>query len=134
MNSYQILQDIKAKATKPRLLVLDVLLKSTMPISADLIVKKTKLNKVSVYRIIDFLVKKSLVKVIELRQSKALFTLSKPCAFHYIICLKCKKIEKINICLFNELESKVLKISNFKEITDHSMEFFGLCANCYNKN
>lgn len=134
MNSSQILEKIQAKATKPRLLVLNVLLKYKLPISADLIVKQTKLNKVSVYRIIDFLVKKSLVKVIELRQAKALFALNEPCAYHYIICLKCKKIEKIHICLFKEIEAKVLDLSNFKLIKDHSMEFFGLCQNCYNKN
>ncbi len=134
MNSEEILKEVKAKVTRSRLLVVNLLLESKLPISVDLIVKKTKLNKVSVYRVVDFLVEKSVVKMIELRQAKALFILNQPCVYHYVVCLKCKKIKKIKICLFKEIEAKVLRLSNFKVIKDHSLEFFGLCQKCSGNN
>jgi len=127
------LRKIGEKATKPRVLILSFLDKSKKPISADDLILKTKLDKATIYRVLDFLTKKSIVRLIDLRQGKRLYELSSHCDHHHVICTKCKQIVAIDICVFKSVGKRVLKKSNFAQINDHSMEFFGICKKCLKK-
>lgn len=132
MNEFkQKLVDIKAKVTRPRLLILKALHESKQAISAVEIIRKTRLDKATVYRSLDLFIENDLVKSIDLRQGKKLYEIKKECSHHYIICLKCQKIRKIDICIFKQIKKEVLNKSKFKQINDHSLEFFGICRNCY---
>jgi Fur family ferric uptake transcriptional regulator len=124
------LRKMGEKATEPRLLVLAFLNKTKKPVSADDLIMHTKLDKATVYRVLDFLTKKSVIRLIDLRQSKRLYELSSHCDHHHVICTKCKKIIAIDICVFKSVGKQVLIKSDFAKIDDHSMEFFGICKKC----
>lgn len=124
------LNKIQAKSTTARLKVLLTLEQANKPISAELIISKTKLDKATVYRVLSFLENKAIVRLIDLRQGKRLYEISNNSHHHHIICTKCAKIEVIDLCLFSNISTKVLKGSGFAKITDHSMEFFGQCEAC----
>lgn len=131
--SKEKLNKIDAKSTEPRLKILLALETAKKPISAELIISRTKLDKATVYRVLKFLEKKSIIRLIDLRQGKRLYEIQSDRHHHHIICTKCAKIEAIDLCLFQNISKKVLKTSGFAKITDHSMEFFGLCQKCINK-
>jgi Fur family transcriptional regulator, ferric uptake regulator len=124
------LRRIGEKVTVPRILILASLDNLKSPMSADDLILKTKLDKATVYRVLDFLTKKSIVRLIDLRQGKRLYELSSHCDHHHVVCTKCKKIAAIDICVFKNLSKQVLEKSNFSQINDHSMEFFGVCKKC----
>lgn len=130
INWQKSLNKLQVKATEPRLKVLLSLGSSKKPISAEEIISKTKLDKATVYRVLNFLEKKSIIRLIDLRQGKRLYELDSDEHYHHIICTSCGAIESIDLCLFSNISNKVLKGSGFAKITDHSMEFFGLCQKC----
>jgi Fur family transcriptional regulator, ferric uptake regulator len=126
----ELLIKVKAKVTQPRLAVLKSLMSNLKPISAQTIINQKKLDKATVYRILDFFIKNHLVKIIDLRQGKRLYEMKGDCSQHYIICTNCQKVEIVDICVFKQVKEQVLKKSHFKAIHDHSLEFFGLCSKC----
>lgn len=127
------LRNTGEKVTKARILILSSLNQSKGPISADDLIVKTKLDKATVYRVLNFLLEKSIVRLIDLRQGKRMYELSEHCDHHHVICTKCQKISAIDICFFKSISEQVLKKSNFSQINDHSMEFFGVCKQCIKK-
>lgn len=48
---------------------------------------------------------------------------------HHLVCLKCGKIEEVELDLLDELESRIETESEFK-IVDHNVKFFGYCKDC----
>lgn len=127
------LNSIKEKATEARLMVLKLLEKNKKPISAEEVISQSKLDKATVYRVLNFLEDKSIIRLIDLRQGKRLYELNNNCHHHHIICTKCGTIKAIDICLFDNISKSVLEQSEFTNISDHSMEFFGLCQKCSKK-
>lgn len=132
-NWKEYLKKTEEKVTKPRLIILSFLDKAKKPISAEDLILKTKLDKATVYRILDFFTKKSIVRLIDLRQGKRLYELSSYCDHHHVVCTECQEIKDIDICVFKSLSKQVLAKSNFAQINDHSMEFFGVCKKCAKK-
>lgn len=127
------LNKLKAKSTEPRLKILLALESSKKPVSAEALITQTRLDKATVYRVLNFLKSKSIVRLIDLRQGKSLYELQlNNHHHHHIICTKCGTIESIDLCLFNNISADVLQCSGFAKISDHSMEFFGLCKKCSN--
>ena len=120
------------KVTKPRLLVLEILTKTNKPISPHEIHEKTKgkINRASVYRVLEILVASELVRRIDFRHNHPHYEFNKHDDHHHIICLSCGFSEEID-CKISNLETSLLKKSKrFKEIKDHSLEFYGYCSKC----
>lgn len=121
------------KCTKHRVNILTELIKNKKPISADLIISKLKIDKVTVYRSLKIFVQKNLVKQIDLRQRKILYEYANQPEHHHIVCIKCGLIKNINICnicIFNNIQKNIINKSKFKKIISHSFELFGECKNC----
>jgi len=50
---------------------------------------------------------------------------------HHVICLECKKVSDFTGCDADVLISRVLKkVKDFKSITYHSFDLFGICNAC----
>ncbi len=50
---------------------------------------------------------------------------------HHLVCTDCGVVEELEACDVEPLEKKVLKNSRgFKTISEHALEFFGLCNKC----
>ena len=89
-------------------------------------------NKTTVYRALEDLRAKNLVKAVELGDGKKRFELNLHNHHHHFVCTNCNLIE--DIFVHNDVkhvEDKIRKEKKF-QIKSHSLEFFGLCNNCTN--
>jgi Fur family ferric uptake transcriptional regulator len=123
------------KATPQRLLVLKLLAAQKKPASIAELKKRAgrnKIDNVTLYRSLDSFVEKSLVRPVDLRHGHTDYELvTDPKHHHHIVCENCGKIEEFEWCPDAGLESRLLKkTSNFAKLSDHSLEFFGLCKTC----
>jgi len=130
INLTKKLQAAQLKVTNNRLAVLDFLCRNTKPISSDVIIQATKIDKVTVYRIMNIFLKQKIIREFDLRQGKIFYELSDRPSHHHIICTNCGVVQDVNECFFDKIKTKVLSQSGFDQVTDHSMEFFGICKKC----
>ena len=107
--------------------ILNLLKKSTTPISVPEIISKISANKTTIYRELDQFLSDGLINEIEFGDGKKRYEITRD-HHHHLVCKNCNKIEDIEI---DEkiLLTKIKKQSNFF-IENHSMEFFGKCINC----
>ena len=122
------------RMTKTRQALLENLVASKSPLSAAQIVDQLKkagvsVDRTTVYRELNYLLKNKIIKDVRLIGQPALFELESGDQ-HHLICLKCKSITPI--AMGNHLhdqEKKIMEKEKFK-ITDHCLEFYGLCHKC----
>ena len=128
----EILRREGFKATSPRIAVLKALQSSSKPLTVQEIVGKIgkQVDQATVYRTLEALVASRVVRIIELRHGHAHYELRDEEDHHHIVCTKCSRIEDIHECIANSMLKKVISQSNFASVTDHSLEFFGICKNC----
>ena len=130
MNIEAVLAEHGIKSTAHRSAVCKALDTYKKPVAAQELIKKTGIDKVTVYRILQTFVDAGLVREIDLRQGKVLYELTNRPEHHHIVCTSCGHVEDVHECMFGALKKPVLKESGFAKITDHVMEFFGLCKAC----
>ena len=123
------------KATPQRLQVMQLLSDAQKPLSIIELQKnsgKEALDSVTIYRSLEVLVEKSLVRPVDLRHGHTDYELVREGAHHHhLVCEKCGTIEDFDWCPEENLKKKILKnTTKFAKLTDHSLEFFGLCKKC----
>lgn len=134
----KIIAKLKAggyRITPAREQIVEIFINSSTPISAmDLIesfkVLKLKVNKTTIYRELDFLITKGLIKEIEFGEGKKRYELDTQHHHHHVVCLNCKKVEDVDLETDLTLEEKRIEKKTGFKIESHSLEFFGLCKNC----
>lgn len=133
-----VVDDLKSqghKITKTRVYLLELLKAISSPVSVDEILKQfsekgLKPNKTTIYREIEFLKQKDLVREIDLGERKSRYELQQGKHHHHVVCIECKGIEDVD--LLNDLaeeENRIAKRKKFK-IINHRLEFFGICSSC----
>jgi Fe2+ or Zn2+ uptake regulation protein len=124
----KILHSVQEKATPVRLKLLELLSRERYPLSIKEIGKKiTSYDQSTLYRTLQTLVMKKLVREILLDKTTARFEiLIGRNHHHHIICTDCGFIEDIHGCP-NIITKK------FADITGHNLEFFGICKSCVKK-
>lgn len=126
------------KVTKHRNSVLEVIIDSTRPVTAEdiYIILKQKdisINLSSIYRILDTLVANSLInKFIFEENNKTCYEMNDMQHKHYLICNSCKKIVPISGCPLHAYESELENSLGFT-ITNHKLEIYGYCKECKDK-
>ena len=133
-----ILKKNTLKNTPGRIQVLDALIRSPDPLSAeDLFLDTHKVVDLStIYRILKDFEKKEIIDTISLDKNKLLYEIKhgRP-HHHHIICTKCQKVEDVEICDMHSLSKKILlRSQKFKSITTHALELFGTCNICSKKS
>lgn len=122
------------KTTKVRTSLLEILQKTSSPLSVQEILvklkgKKLNPNKTTIYREIEFLTNLGLVSEVDFGEGKKRYEALGD-HHHHIICVNCKAIKDVSLDkdldLFN---AKIAKQAGFKPV-GHSLEFFGLCQDC----
>lgn len=118
------------RMTKPRKHVLEILMKSRLPITAQEIHSKIKtIDLVSVYRTIELLLKTGVVKELLFGDGKKRYEIvNGNDHHHHLICENCGDIEDIKM-KEEDLLKNVKNKSKFL-IKEHKLEFFGLCSDC----
>ncbi|MCX6739079.1 MAG: Fur family transcriptional regulator [Candidatus Parcubacteria bacterium] len=134
-DSKQILHSHGYKATPARLAILGVFSEGCNPMNAEQVyakVKKTGLDLVTVYRTLTLFEKSRLLRKVDLQKDSVYFELNTD-HHHHIICMKCEKVSEFE----NADDSKLIKAAlkqakDFKSISHHSFDLFGLCNSCAN--
>jgi Fe2+ or Zn2+ uptake regulation protein len=87
-------------------------------------------NKTTIYRELAFLLSQNIIKEIEFGEGQKRYELEDFKHHHHLICLKCRKVEDIELETdLDKEEARFLKENGFK-VVNHSLEFFGYCKNC----
>lgn len=132
-NFRTILKDSGFKVTPKRLVVLDLFSDNCRPINAEYIFEKLKrknINLVTIYRTLTSFEKAGILHRVDLHKDSVYYELADH-HHHHIICTNCGMVESFEECGVKKLSNNVLnKSSKFKSISQHSLEFFGLCKSC----
>ena len=135
----QLLVDHNIPITRPRIVLLEILLQNKGPLKVEDVIKLSegKLAVSSLYRIINMLKNLNLIsefqtpdntKVIELSSTKN--------DHHHIFCKSCGAVEdfELNESLEDHLETeiKLIESSHHISVLSHSLELFSICDQCKN--
>lgn len=131
----ELLKTYNLKATDERLFILEILKDVKKPQTAPDILKKTKnlkMHETTLYRILSTFTKKGIIKQIDFKENVARYELlDNEDDHHHIVCTSCKKVTDFVGCDIDKTIKKALSQNkDFKKITNHSFELFGLCKNC----
>lgn len=127
------LKDLKLKVTPTRLAILNVFSDGCKTVNAEYIFKKLKgkdINIVTIYRTLTTFKNVGILKTVDLHKDSEYYEIAGH-HHHHIVCTDCGTTESFDDCDVERLSKKVLRESSkFKEINQHSFEFFGSCKSC----
>lgn len=120
----------KYRLTATRSQLLRILESSKSPISAEEILTRLSVNKTTVYRQLDSLVKQGIASPVTFTDRTTRYESAKLGHHHHLVCTKCQKVT--DVCIPENIDQQVEPIAAAKKfrITFHQLEFFGLCADC----
>ncbi|OGY32328.1 MAG: hypothetical protein A3C02_04275 [Candidatus Andersenbacteria bacterium RIFCSPHIGHO2_02_FULL_45_11] len=127
------LREKRTRVTPSRLAVLSLLEKEKRPLSVEKIITaigEDAIDYVTVYRTVTLLKELGLIRQIDFHHGHAHYELASLGDHHHVVCVKCDKVAEVARCNAKRMEQEILKESGFSTITDHSLEFFGICRNC----
>lgn len=136
--SSQLLKEAGLKVTRQRTAILDILLKSGGSLTADelyLMLKKEgqPLGLSTVYRTLSSLEEHGLIAKAGLPGSSCqCFFLKAAGHRHHLICTRCRASVELDRCPLGEFSAEMGDRYGFA-ITGHSLEIFGICPNCREK-
>lgn len=126
----------KYRQTKQRKIILDYLNKNRCHPSADEIydavrVEMPHISLSTVYRNLDFLQRNGIIKAIETGGGQRRFDYNTE-DHHHIRCVKCRKVEDIELDLNNDIAEYCSGKTDF-EILGYDIDIYGICPACKNK-
>ncbi|HSL93410.1 MAG TPA: Fur family transcriptional regulator [Bacillota bacterium] len=133
-----LLSEHGVRNTRQRSAILQVLLSSDVPLSAERIHEKTReadadINLSTVYRFLEMLVEKNLAtKSFNIEHGRATFELINPHHRHHMTCTHCGDIVVIRECPLDSLCRSLEADTGFL-VTGHRIELFGVCPKCQNE-
>ena len=133
----QVLRKNGSKATPARLAILGIFKKTRTPMSAQEVIDTlpSDANQATVYRTLRLLKEKGIIKQIDLRHNHAHYELADIAEHHHFVCERCGRIEDVEHCGVEAMQSAVLRGSkHFAAVRQHVLEFYGICKTCAKKN
>ena len=131
-----ILKKHGLKMTPARLGILAFMKHTHAPVAIETIPRSYNgkdTDQSTVYRTINEFLEKGILKKVLIDSTKT-FVEFEHVHHHHLVCTDCKKVVEINTCdILAAGEKKILKQSGFARLTEHTLEFFGICANCGTK-
>lgn len=133
MDYRQALKENSIRVTSARISILDVLNTASKPVDISYIYEylKDMCDEATVYRSIELLVSKGLVRKIDFREGKYRYELDDD-HHHHVVCKECGTIEELEDttnCTMEKLEQRIAKEHRYTSV-QHSLEFFGVCGAC----
>ena len=98
----------------------------------ELITKEKEMGLTTVYRNLQVLIKGGLIRSRHLPTGEVLYTPVER-DIHHLTCVQCGETSKLDGCPVKDLHKPKQTNKNF-QLLFHTLEFFGLCQNCYQKN
>lgn len=126
------LKDTGLKVTKQRTLILDTLVNSKKPLSADdiyeVIKKDLNVDLSTIYRNLNSLEEEGVLLRTTL-ENTSYYQINSRSHKHFITCTECHKKFTIDHCPVHELEGIIEKETGFI-LNSHNFEFSGICPEC----
>ena len=128
------LHEADLRATPARIALMNFLESSDKPMDVQTMIeflqkRDIKTDPATVFRIVNMFTEKGLTKQIQLNEGKFRYELASKEDHHHLICNHCGSIEDISDCGVDTLTKEIQTKKKFK-VTSHSLEFYGICANC----
>ncbi len=128
-----LLQEYGFKKTPLRILLLEVLSLSPIPLAVAKLQRKTKkvgADPATLYRALHAFVEEGIVTEITVDKTKVLYQLNTDNHLHHIVCDSCNTVESISFCV-KSIDKQVVEYSKqFKKIHGHQLSFIGTCRKC----
>ena len=137
----QLLIDNDIPITRPRILLLEILLQHKGPLRVEDVIKLSegKLALSSLYRIINFLKSSNLISEFQTPDNTKVIELSdlKDNHHHHIFCQTCGSVEDFELNEMTEISLqkgiKKIESSNNISVLSHSLELLSICNPCQAK-
>lgn len=127
-----VLRSFGLRASKQRLAILQAIKKTPCPAAAEEVFQALPVKTcdlATLYRNLSQWEKLGLLRRMQLGDGASRYEIVEAHHHHHhIVCRKCRRIEHLNVCGLDEIESR-LRRRGFRELS-HSLEFFGLCSRC----
>jgi Fe2+ or Zn2+ uptake regulation protein len=128
------LNEVNLRATPARLQLMYLLETTDKPLDVQSMIdylkeKNVRTDPATVFRIVNMFTEKGLTKQIQFQEGKFRYELASKADHHHLVCTRCGSIQDMSDCNIDVLENHIEKKKNFK-VTSHSLEFFGICADC----
>lgn len=120
---YQILKNNNLKITRQRKEILGAIDKLGNNATISEIIKLVDIDKSTVYRNIDILIKNNIILKQVNYENKDYYVIASNHK-HYVKCVKCFKIKELNNCPFDSIN-----LDGF-DIINHSLKIEGICEDC----
>lgn len=127
---FRKLKNEGGRLTEIRKQMVTLLEKARNPVSVSEMLSKIDANKTTIYRQLTYLKLKKMITEVDLLDGKKRYELSEKGHHHHLICTNCGKILEITLKSDLKKEEQLIEKQNNFKVTKHSLEFFGLCANC----
>ena len=128
------LNEVELRATPARLALMNLFEASSEPLDVQTMIdyldrKDIKADPATVFRIVNLFKEKGLLQSIQLNEGKFRYELSSKPHHHHFVCEQCGAIQDISDFSIKKIEVDIQKKRHLT-ITSHSLEFFGICADC----
>ena len=134
--SSDVIKKMKAhglKITKNRTIIASFLATHEGPFTVEQIHQKIPVtcDLATVYRTVRSLAKENIIQTCDFRDGHVRYEINPEGKghYHHIVCLSCRKQEKVMMCLGPNWKQTVERNHRFTGIT-HRLEFFGYCSQC----
>ena len=129
-----LFREKKLRLSHSRVLIYQELTDAKKPLSPQelyqrILKKKKRIGLTSIYRSLDLFESLGIVfKVIN--ESDAKYKLCEmENHHHHVVCKACGSVVEFNFCNISDWSKKVMEFTGY-EVTDHQLNFFGLCKAC----
>lgn len=137
-DSSHILKTLKEKGHRfsgTRKAILDLLIKAPEPLSSPdlqaLLSKKgMAVNKTTVYRELALLKEQNVIRELQFGDIAKRYEIMPENHHHHIVCMNCRKIEDVELKKDLDVEEKSIALNKNFKILNHSLEFYGICGKC----
>lgn len=135
MDWKRILKQAGYRISKPRCIVMEVIISSKVPLEPKSILKKAKtaghtIGLVSVYRTLDLLNKLAIVCLVHMEDGSQGYVLASEGHHHHIVCRLCDRVMEFNG--MNDLDDLLIRVESETgfQVSDHLLQLYGLCPEC----
>ncbi|MCA9352195.1 transcriptional repressor [Patescibacteria group bacterium] len=125
----ELLKTSGLSVTQQRLSILNALSNFNQPATIEQLAQTIDIhiNTSTIYRSLRVLVDAGIVYQTDFRDGVSYFEFQED-HHHHVVCTSCGKQERIDVCIGTHVP-KIEKSTGYT-ITNHMLEFFGLCKNC----
>ena len=122
---------MRASFTELRKEILKIIEESAQPLMAkDVLTKlEPQPNLSTIYRALDFLCRKGLVKSVSFSSDANYYFSAKKGHAHFLYCKGCSEIQVFAQCFADKIQKNIEHEFDYK-ITDHFFYFSGICDDC----